>query len=84
MCNLKNERMISVNFKGKSYSVTVTLVCAPTTYGKDTEAEQFYEDLQDILELKIKNPFLHRGLACKCRKSRDTWSNRQIWPWSTD
>ena len=49
--------MISVNFKGKPYSVTVTLVYAPTTYGKDTEVEQFYEDLQDILDLKIKKIF---------------------------
>ena len=30
-----------------------------------------------------KCPFLHRGLECKSRKSRDTWSNRQIWPWNT-
>ena len=28
-------------------------------------------------------PFHHRGLECKSRKSRDTWSNRQVWPWST-
>ena len=28
-------------------------------------------------------PFHHRELECKSRKSRDTWSNRQIWPWST-
>ena len=28
-------------------------------------------------------PFPHRGLECKSRKSRNTWSNRQIWPWST-
>ena len=27
-------------------------------------------------------PFHYRGLECKSRKSRDTWSNRQIWPWS--
>ena len=27
--------------------------------------------------------FHHRGLECKHRKSRDTWSNRQVWPWST-
>ena len=27
--------------------------------------------------------FHHRGLQCKSRKSRDTWSNRQVWPWST-
>ena len=28
-------------------------------------------------------PFHHRGLECKRRKSRDTWSNRKNWPWST-
>ena len=27
--------------------------------------------------------FHYRGLECKSRKSRDTWNNRQIWPWST-
>ena len=29
-------------------------------------------------------PFHYRGLECKGRKSRNTWSNRQIWPWSTE
>ena len=29
-------------------------------------------------------PFRYRGLECKSRKSRNTWSNRQIWPWSTE
>ena len=29
-------------------------------------------------------PFYHKGLECKSRKSRNTWSNRQIWPWSTE
>ena len=29
-------------------------------------------------------PFLNRGLECKSRKSRITWSNRQIWPWSAE
>ena len=44
------------------------------------------EDLQDFLELTQKNDAcpIHRGLKCKSRKSRDTWSNRQIWPWSTE
>ena len=30
-----------------------------------------------------KCPFIYRGLECKSGKSRNTWSNRQIWPWST-
>ena len=48
---------------------------------------RFYEDLQDLLELTHthththKCPFHHRGLECKSRKSRDTWSKRQAWPW---
>ena len=33
--------------------------------------------------IKIRCPFHHRGLECKSRKSRDTWNNRQVWPWST-
>ena len=47
---------------------------------------RFYEDLQDLLELTPKKrcPFHYRGLECKSRKSRNTWSNRQIWPWSTE
>ena len=31
-----------------------------------------------------RHPFHYRGLQCKGRKSRNTWSNRQIWPWSTE
>ena len=32
---------------------------------------------------KKRCPFHYRGLECKSRKSRDTWSNRQVWSWST-
>ena len=32
---------------------------------------------------KKRCPFHHRGLECKSRKSRDTWNNRQVWPWNT-
>ena len=50
------------------------------------EVEWFYEDLQDLLELKPKKrcPFHYRGLECKSRKSRNTWGNRQIWPWNAE
>ena len=77
--------MISVHFQGKPFKITVILVYAPTTNAKKAKAEQVYGDLQDFLELtpKKKSPFHHRGLECKSRKSRDTWSNRQVWPWST-
>ena len=63
-CNLKNGKMILVHFQSKPFNVTVIQVCAPTTNAE--EAEKFYEDLQDSLELirkkKTRCPFHHRGL----------------------
>ena len=50
-CNLKNDRMISVRFQGISFSITVIQVYAPTSNTEEAEVEQFYEDLQDLLEL---------------------------------
>ena len=83
-CNLKNDRMISVRFQGKPFNITVIQVNAPTSNAEEAEVERFYEDLQDLLELTPKkDPFHYRGLKCKSSKSRDTWSKRQIWPWST-
>ena len=78
--------MISVHFQGKSFSITVIQVYAPTTNAEEAEVEQFYEDLQDFLGLTPprKRAFHHRGLECKSRKSRNIWSNRQIWPWNTE
>ena len=43
----------------------------------------FTIDWFDLLEVQKRCPFHYRGLECKSRKSRDTWSNKQIWPWST-
>ena len=76
--------MISARFEGKPFSIRVIQVYAPTT-NAGVVFECFYEDLQDFLERtpKKKMSFHHRGLECKSRKSRDTWSNRQAWPWST-
>ena len=54
MCNLKNNRIISVCFQGKTFSITVIQVYAPTTNAKEAEVEWFYEDLQDLLELTLK------------------------------
>ena len=80
-CSFKNDRMISVCFQGKPFNITVTQVYAPTTNAEEAEVERFYDDLQDLLELTPKKrcPFHHRGLECKSRKSRDTWSNRVVW-----
>ena len=53
-CNLKNNRMISVRFHGKPFNITVIQVYALTSNAEKTEFEQFYEDLQDLLELTPK------------------------------
>ena len=83
-CNSKSNRMISVHFQSKAFNVTVIQVYAPSSNAEEAEVEWLYEDLQDLLELTPKRfPFRQRGLECKSRKSTDTWSNRQIWPWST-
>ena len=50
-CNLKNDRMISVHFQGKPFKITVIQVYTPATNAEEAEVEQFYEDLQDLLEL---------------------------------
>ena len=50
-CRLKNSRMISVHFQGKPFNITVIQVYGPTINAEEAEVEQFYEDLQDLLEL---------------------------------
>ena len=50
-CNLKNDRMIFVHFQGKPFNIKVIQVYAPTSNTEEAEGEQFYEDLQDLLEL---------------------------------
>ena len=57
-CNLKNDRMISVHFQGKSFNTTVIQVYAPTSNAEEAEVEWFYEDLQDLLELTPKRDVL--------------------------
>ena len=46
-CNFKNDKMTSVHFEGKPFNIMVIQVYAPTSNAE--EAEQFYEDLQDLL-----------------------------------
>ena len=80
-----NNRMTSVHSHGRPFTIRVIQVYAPIRNAEEAEVECFYEDLQDFLELTLKKicPFHHRGLECKSRKSRDTWSNSQVKPWST-
>ena len=57
-CNLKNNRMISVRLQGKPFNITVIQGYVPTSNAEETEVEQFYEDLQDLLELTPKKVVL--------------------------
>ena len=50
-CSLKSDRMVSVHFQGKPFSITVIQVCAPTSNAEEAEVEWFYEDLQKLLKL---------------------------------
>ena len=50
-CSLKNDRMISVHFQGNPFNIMVIQVYALTSNTEEAEVEQFYEDLQDLLEL---------------------------------
>ena len=49
--HLKKDRMISVHFHSKPFNITVIQVHVPTTNAEEAEVEQFYENLQDLLEL---------------------------------
>ena len=57
-CSLKDDRMISVHFQGKPFHITVIQVYAPTSNAEEVEVERFREDLQDLLELTLKNDVL--------------------------
>ena len=56
--NLKNDKMISVHFQGKPWNITVIQVYDLTSNAEEAEVEQFYEDLQDLLELTPKKDVL--------------------------
>ena len=57
-CSLKNDRIISVHFQGKPFTITVIQVYALTSNAKEAEVELFSEDLQDLLELTSKKDVL--------------------------
>ena len=66
-CNFKNDRMNSVHFQGKPCNITVTQVYAPPSNAEEAEVEQFYEDIQDLLELTHTKDalFIYRALEQK-------------------
>ena len=76
--------MILVHLQGKPFNITVIQVYALTSNAEEAEVERFYEELQELLELTPQKrcSFHYGGWERKSRKSRNTWNNRQIWPWS--
>ena len=70
--------MFLINFQGKPFNITVIQVYAPTTNVKETEVDQFHEDLEALLELTVKKKKKNRcsvhhwGLKCKSMNSKDT------------
>ena len=75
--------MISFCFQGKPFNITVIQVYAPTINAE--EVERFYEDLQDLLELTSKKDVLFIIGDWNAKVGiQETWSDRQIWPWSAE
>ena len=60
-CSLINDRMISVHFQGKPFSITVIQGYAQTSTAEEVEVEWFYEDLQDLELTPKKMPFPLQG-----------------------
>ena len=85
-CNLKNNRMISVRFQGKPFNIRVIQVYAPNSNAEAPEVKTvlWRPTRPSRTNTQKRCPFHYRGLECKSRKSRNTCSDRQIWPWSTE
>ena len=84
-CNLKNDRMISVRFQGKSFNITVIQVYAPSTNAEEAEVDWFSDDCQNLEPGSKKDVlFIIRDWDAKVGRQEIPWSNRQIWPWSTE
>ena len=78
--------MISVSFQGKPFNITVIQVYALTSNAKEVWSWMvlWRPTRRFRTNTKKRRPFHYRGLKCKSRKSRNTWNNKQIWPWSTE
>ena len=59
--------MISVHFQGKPFNITVIQAYAPTTNAEEAKTEQFYENLQDFLELTSKKDVLFMIGDCNAK-----------------
>ena len=54
----QNDRIISIRFQGKPFNIIVIQVYAPASNAEEAEAEWFYEDLQNLLELTSQKDVL--------------------------
>ena len=72
----------SVCFQGKPFNIMMIQAYAPTSWRSWMVLWRPIRPSRTNTQKRC--PFHYRGLECKSRKSRNTWSNRQIWPWSTE
>ena len=85
-CDIKKDRMISICFQGTPFSIMVIQVYAPTSNAEEAEVEQFYEDLQDLLELTPQNDvlFIIGDWNAKVGSEETPGVTGKIWPWSME
>ena len=78
--------MISVHFRGKPINITVIQVYVLTSNAEEAEAEWFYEDLHDLLELTPQKDvlFIIGDWNAKEGSQEIPGVTRQTWPWSTE
>ena len=77
--------MISVCFQGKPFNFTVIQVYAPISNTEEAEVEQFYEDLQDLLELTPQKDVLFIIGDWKAKVgAKKHQEYTQIWTWGTE
>ena len=78
--------MISVHFRGKPINITVIQVYVLTSNAEEAEAEWFYEDLHDLLELTPQKDvlFIIGDWNAKVGSQEIPGATRQTWPWSTE
>ena len=78
--------MISVHFQGKQFLITVIQAYIPTSNTEEAEVEQFYEDLQDLLELTPKKHvlFIIGDWNAKVRSRETLGVTGKYWPWNTE
>ena len=78
--------MISICFQGKPFKSKVIQVYTPTSNAEEAEVEEFYEDLQDLLELTRRKDvlFIIGDWNAKVGSQETPGGNTQIWPWNME